>query len=385
MSAAMFAPEFACPSAGDSTDIVETLARTRFDATKRVVVRALSDAGMITTADQLAAISEPDGNTWRPETGLAQSASTQGRHDIAALQLTLANAGSGGVGSVEVEVEGEDLLFFDGWLMPVAGTSRVRADNDAVRISSGANELKFSRKQGHWVPTDEAPLIWNVHSTDVRIGPKYISRTSLKNSAHGFPWPSTQGAASIQPTVKRDASEKIATIRAACELLAEHSRGYSSWMANTATGVLLLDSGGLNTASSNSGFDHPGLIALDPPECPVHCGELFVNECTRQHLLIYMMVAELVANGHGEIFYSPVKRTYMTTRRSLANAHIVGNLILYYRDLERARKLDRASRERYWLHHIAFAEECVPALDGSRQLTEAGTAMWNQIREAVLE
>jgi HEXXH motif-containing protein len=183
--------------------------------------------------------------------------------------------------------------------------------------------------------------------------------------------------------VSSTADSRIETIHQGWQLILEHAPVYGLWVASTAAGCLLLDRSGTQVAQSGSSFDQPGLIAIEPPDCPVFCGELLVHECSHQQLLIYGMVAPTVSADSHEVCYSPIKRANRTIDQVLIAAHAVGNMILYYAALRRTMELDRLSCERFDLHRTWFAEDYRPALDRSESLTEAGRVLWDSLCHAV--
>ena len=176
---------------------------------------------------------------------------------------------------------------------------------------------------------------------------------------------------------------RVASIHGGWQLIVEKAPIFGAWVASTAAGCLLLEPSGSHEAQSGSCYDHPGLIAIEPPSCPVFCGELLVHECSHQHMLVYTMVAPLVAPGSDESYYSPIKRAHRTIDRVLSGAHAVGNMILYYEELRRTTTLDARSQERFDQHRSWFAEDYRSALDQSKSLTPAGWNFWHSLRDAV--
>ncbi len=146
---------------------------------------------------------------------------------------------------------------------------------------------------------------------------------------------------------------------------------------------MLIESDGKHAAQSGSSYDHPGLIAIEPPECPFFCGEILVHECSHRQLLIYTMVAPLVRPDTSETCYSPIKRATRSIDRVLTGAHAVGNMIIYYATLRQTTDLDLPSQERFEQHCKWFSQDYRPALDASQSLTEAGRTLWDSLCGAV--
>jgi len=221
------------------------------------------------------------------------------------------------------------------------------------------------------------------------LAPRYVTATGLRHSQEGFPWIST--AASCAAGDMTDSGwppsavpiRRIASIAQGWKTIVSHAPAYGAWVADTAAGCLLIEPSGTHTAQSGSSYDHPGLIAIEPPECPLFCGEILVHECSHQQLLIYSMAAPLVTRGTQEMYYSPIKRATRSIDRVLTGAHAVGNMIRYYAILRQSVELDPQSCERFDRHCKWFAEDYRPAIDGSQSLTEAGRLLWTTLCQAV--
>ncbi|MGH8031323.1 MAG: aKG-HExxH-type peptide beta-hydroxylase [Luteimonas sp.] len=375
--------DFACAHGSIAADLVPVLAMNRLESVRDVIAKQLQSEGHDAVAAPMNAFKNGDGNAWRPETGLAQSALGQGESRLAALQWALASAGAGGIGVLETELDASAWLFFEGWLLVAHQSCSVIAHADHLEISSASGRFEFCHDEQGWRPTGgmPSPGPWNVSLTGA-AGPRYMMESLSRNSVSGFPWPAI-GSMRATPSAQSNIGAKVTRIREACQLITAHGGEYASWVASTAAGCMLLDDGGLNLAANNSGYEYPGLIAINPPDSALHCSEILVHESSRQQLLAYMMVAALVEDGKNEIFYSPLKRSYETIGRMLISAHVTGNIVLYYRELERSILLDSAARERYAMHRIWFAEHYVRGLSESWSLTEAGRALWQRLQATV--
>jgi HEXXH motif-containing protein len=215
------------------------------------------------------------------------------------------------------------------------------------------------------------------------LAPRYVTVTGIRHSVEGFPWiASTPQSAWHEP--QRDAaSRQIESIQQGWKVIVNHVPAYGAWVADTAAGCLLIESSEAGSAQSGSDYDHPGLIAIEPPECPLFCGEILVHECSHQQLLVYTMVAPLVTRGTQEMYYSPIKRANRPIDRVLTGAHAVGNMIVYYATLRQTMQLDPRSQDRFDRHRQWFSEDYRPALDRSQSLTEAGREFWAGLCKAV--
>ncbi|HEY6293069.1 MAG TPA: HEXXH motif-containing putative peptide modification protein [Terriglobia bacterium] len=377
-----YAPAFASPDGGEATGLVRALALARLNGTRRRIAGALADSGEGETAQALLAFTPGQGSAWRPETGLALQAHRSQSVGLAALQLAAACAGTGGNGSIETRINAPQWLYLDGWLTPVDGRCSLTADGRSIQINSDLGGAEFlASDQNRWAPVDAPSGPWTAYASG-GLSPRYVTASGLRHSVEGFPWIS---AMPPLDAVDRPAGAdpRIATIHEGWRRILDQAPVYGSWVASTAAGCLLLDPNGNRAAQSGSSYDHPGLIAIEPPDCPVFCGELLVHECSHQHMLIYTMVAPLVTPGSDETSYSPIKRAYRTMDRVLSGGHAVGNMIIYYAVLRRTMELDPASKERFDQHCTWFADDYRPALDQSQSLTDAGRAFWTSLCKAV--
>jgi HEXXH motif-containing protein len=377
-----YARAFASPYGGDTAGIVRALAGGRLNSTLRLIAGSLADSGQEKTAKAILAFELGNGSAWRPETGLALLAHRNDSNGLAALQLAAAYAGTGGSGCVESLIEEPEWLYLDGWLTAVSGRCSFRSDGHLIIIDSDLGSTAYlASDENRWAPAETFTGPWVSYATG-DLAPRYVTVSGLRHSVEGFPWISAK-----PPLIAIDepntADPRIATIHRGWRVILDYAPVYGSWVASTAAGCLLLDSSGSQVTQSGSSFDHPGLIALEPPDCPVFCGELFVHECSHQQLLVYSMIASMMTADSHEMYYSPIKRANRTTDRVLTGAHAVGNMILYYAALRRTMELDRLSRKRFDRHCTWFDEDYRFALDRSESLTEAGRALWHSLCDAV--
>ncbi len=375
-----YAKVFASPAGGDASGLVRSLALGRWNSTRRRVAGALRDSGEEKSAEALLGFTAGRGSAWRPETGLALMAHRERSHGFAALQVAAAAAGMGGCGSLETRVDAPRWLYLDGWLTPVAGTCTLSADGNTVTIRSELDNTSYTADGRGWRPSGTPAGPWTVYATG-GLAPRYATYSGLRHSVEGFPWISQ--APPVENPKRPTADPRIGIIHRGWEVILDRTPIYGSWVAATAAGCLLIDPSGTHAAQSGSSFDHPGLIAIEPPECPVFCGELLVHECSHQHMLVYTMIAPLVTAGSTEAFFSPIKRATRSVDRVLSGAHAVGNMIIYYATLRCTGPLDQGSQQRFDQHCKWFAEDYRPSLDRSETLTAAGRAFWDLLCQAV--
>jgi HEXXH motif-containing protein len=384
-----YAAAFASPSGGDNTGAVRALALGRLNSTRKRIVAALAGSGQEETAQALLSLLPGKGSAWRPETGLALSAYRNQQHGLAALQLAAACAGMGGSGQITIRLETAQWLYLDGWLMAVNGQCGLRAEGSSIVIDSDLGSATYrTSKENRWLPSEASLGPWTAFASG-GLSPRYVTVSGLRHSVEGFPWISGNpplaadtGGASEGPR-PGVADRPISSIQQGWGVIIKHTPVYGAWVANTAAGCLLIDPSGTHSAQSGSSYDHPGLIAIEPPECPLFCGEILVHECSHQHLLIYTMAAPLVTNGSREMYYSPIKRAHRSIDRVLTGAHAVGNMIVYYATLRHTMELDQRSQERFDQHCKWFSEDYRAALDRSESLTEAGQALWASLCKTV--
>lgn len=363
-----YAPSFASPWGGDSSGVVAALAMGRLESTRRIL-------GTSRGSEAVLAFAADGGNAWRPEIGLALLADSRGAHGLAALQFLLACHGN-----LKVFLEQPEWLYFEGWLTPVQGRCIVARDARSATIDSALGSARFENREGHWSSPYQACGPWSVYPSG-GLAPRYAVVTGLRNSAEGFPWVCEQPHVLHRESAGSD--PRVEVIHSAWQVILEHAPSYGLWVASTAAGCLLLEQEESRVAQSGSSFDYPGLIAIAPPDCPVFCGEILVHECSHQQLLVYGMLAPMVAADSKETAYSPIKRANRTIDRVLTGAHAVGNMILYYAELCRTMKLDAASRQRYQQHCDWFRDDYRQSLDRSESLTQAGRRLWNSLCVAV--
>ncbi len=383
-----FAPAFASPDGGEAIGAVRAISLARLNGTRRRIAAALDGSGQPERAQSLLAFACGQGSPWRPETGLAlqflrsQAPQETSNLQMAALQVAAACAGMGGAGSLEARIDAPQWLYLDGWLTPVSGDCRLTADGHSIRIYSDLGETVFVASQHNgWSPADGPAGPWTAYASG-GLAPRYVTASGLRHSVEGFPWISD--APPLAAVKRPDVGDpRIATIHEGWLRILELTPAYAAWVASAAAGCLLLESSASCSAQSGSSYDHPGLIAIEPPDCPIFCGEILVHECSHQHFLIYGMVAPLVTPGSTEMAYSPIKRANRTIDRVLTGGHAVGNMIIYYATLRRGAKLDPASQERFDRHCTWFAADYRPSLDRSESLTAAGRTLWSSLCQTV--
>jgi len=378
------APAFASPIAGDTSGAVHSLAAGRLNSTRKRVARALLESNQDQIAESLLAFSRGETSAWRPETGLALMAYRGQQNQLAALQTAAAYAGMGSVGQLIAFVEKPQWLYLDGWLTAISGHCTLSAERNSLTIHSALGTASYQVSDDRrWIPTQQALGPWSAVASG-GLAPRYVSVTGLRNSVEGFPWISIPPQApEASSALSESALARVDIIRRGWDSIVNQAPIYAPWIASTAAGCLLIDPSGTHVAQSGSSFDHPGLIAIEVPDCPLFCGEILVHECSHQQMLVYSMIAPLVKPGTQEMSYSPIKRANRPIDRVLTGAHAVGNMIIYYEILRHTIKLDPQSEDRLFRHKQWFAMDYRPALSKSESLTDAGRVLWDSLCQAV--
>ncbi|HUB81295.1 MAG TPA: HEXXH motif-containing putative peptide modification protein [Bryobacteraceae bacterium] len=378
---------FATPQGAGTLAAVRGLALARLNSTRARIVGALAESHLDLLADSLRDFTPGGATAWRPETGLALLAYRNRQHTFAALQWAAACASMGGRGSMMARLDTPQWLYLDGSLVPLTGECGLIADGDLVVVETNCGSTAFRlTAENRWESVQTKPGPWAVFASG-GLAPRYVTATGLRHSVEGFPWISgtVSGSTDSGWPPRSVPARRIANIANGWRTILTHAPLFGGWVADTACGCLLIEPSGTHSAQSGSSYDHPGLIAIEPPECPFFCGEILVHECSHQQLLIYSMVAPLVERGSRETYYSPIKRATRSIDRVLTGAHAVGNMVRYYATVRQSVPLDRASQERFERHHKWFQEDYRPALDASQSLTPAGRLLWTSLCRAVDE
>ncbi|KHL57624.1 aKG-HExxH-type peptide beta-hydroxylase [Xanthomonas cannabis] len=383
----LLAEDFACATHSSAPDIIGVLAATRLAASRVRLSARLRGAGQEKLAEALEALDLPETATWRPEIGLVESA---GEQVVAlcqgALQWAIATFACGQQGRFSAQLAGAGRVFLDGYLIDVEGVVSVLADGQVLLVQDARSKHAFQAHAGRWMlcKNDSIQRAWPVGHIGHDQG-FYVVRTGVSNASHGFPWPDQQRGP-LPPIADEAAIDAaVRRVEAAHALLASAGGEHLSWVRGGLAGYLLLAGPGLNDARVHGSSAFPGLLALDPPDDPVHCAELIVQETSRQYVAAFLMVAALLREDQEAAFYSPLKRSYETMGRVIIGAHAVGNVLLFQQHLARTHRLDKAAMGRRDMQRIWFESHYMRALDACTNLTEAGRRLWAQLRASVIE
>lgn len=383
----LLAQDFACTSGSNAPDIIGILAAKRAGAARSQIGATAVEGGQPQLSEALQAIRLPESMAWRPEIGLAESIHRRADALVrAALQWALASFIPGQIGSFRCTLPAPAPIFIDGYLINVSGEVMVRAQDQTLTLVDDHGESVFRQQGSVWALLSDAgrELAWEVGH--VRADRSvYVARTLTASATHGFPWPWFDGVPIARRHQDVAGAEAHAVVAGAYDVLRAIGGETDAWVRGALSGLLLLQGKGLNTGRASSSADFPGLLALDPPMDAVHCAELIVHEASRQYANAFLLVASLLEEGREAAFYSPLKRSYETFGRVLLGAHAVGNVLLFYAQLERVQELNEAATDRRDILKIWFESHYMRALDSCAVLTPAGQRFWRTLRSSLME
>lgn len=206
---------------------------------------------------------------------------------------------------------------------------------------------------------------------------------------HPIPvWTPADGRGYPHPKARQglpDATARMSPLlREAGELLTQHAPSFVPWIANAMRDIVPLDgSDGILMSASVEEF--PGLTFLSFPVPAVELAETLAHEASHHHFLALERLTPLHDGTDTSEYFSPIKQKGRPIDRILYAFHAFANAAIYHRNLVRSRPeyyelngrtLDE-SLERIRIHDGYLAE--------TRALTEAGTALWKPLSEALFE
>lgn len=374
-----YAVYFATPYHGSASPLIEMIARSRFKSTRDRIANQLSKLGE--QSAHVATLSYGTECAWTPEVGLAYEALTNGRPALAALQIACAVAATGGHCEVSVDSAETGYLFLQGWLMPVAGRYAVRSSADLVSMSNGELEVEFRRHNGRWEPTNRDRSEWIACSP--LTTPFYMVNSGIV--VDGLAFPTREQYPNATPHHPDIAESHASHIAAGWSLVTEMAPIYTSWIASTTRGALMVEHADARATTSGSCFNRPGLLFIQPTERPRYVGDCLVHECSHQHMNAYSLMAPLVNREFEESFFSPIKGQDRTTYNVLQAAHALANMILYYHEVRQHVSLKPYELKKLAMLEAWFSSDYSSALDMSKALTPAGQEFWRCIKAAVNE
>ncbi|MGH8083764.1 MAG: hypothetical protein ACREPV_00615 [Lysobacter sp.] len=310
---------------------------------------------------------------WRADVGIAATACASGSATLAALQLILMARPQTLELSVALEAPGR--LFLDGCVLPVQDEVVVCADADGLHLPRGGGSACVDAATGRWnitaVPDDEAGRVHTLHSAPAR----YLIESGRAGSSSIFPNPmDTRSGHGRMP----ETAASIRAIDLAFATLTANSAARQAWFASAIDGVILTHG---EAEVGISSPDFPGLIALNTGRNLLDYAETIIAGTCHQKLFQLALVFALTQPGVEEVHYVPSRRSYTTTRRALAAAHEHVNVIAALRDMATAPEAPSGIRGHIERRMLMLETDCVPALDTSAVLTDAGACLWRRLRE----
>lgn len=370
---AQIAPMFAEPGHENWAPMATMVAQKWMARSRASMAAALTRAGEAALGDALSPEWTPRFSAWRPEFAIAERAAQQGHAALALLQFALACD----PGSTDLRLSAtcpeEACLYVDGSLIRVHGncTLHIRAGEFSLVSDSGAHCFRL---HGHRWTRDVADSLpgWACEPS-AATAPRNLIRAALPSSQGVFPWPEQRTLLGIALGRCEPARElpDSAAVQAALLRLAQRAPDYADWVAGAIDTLVLLH------GEDSSSADFPGLVVLAAPTDALDACESLVSQAARQYLSRLASIVPLIQPGSEEIHYLPERRSYVTTRHLLAQAHEKANVIAMLGMLETD---CAATRRRRALRRMQFGVELAGLLDVAGSLTEGGRALWHQLR-----
>lgn len=371
------AAELAGPRPDEDPLLFETLSYRLLDRVRAGIASAAGVCGFDQdVVESIARFSDPERHAWRPELGLAMRHLAAGDWMAASLQWAFAAAAAGAIGAVTVDAASQSPpMLLDGIWVPVDGPTRLEASSDGIELQTQAGLRRFVWRESRWTSVGDPSgvAIGADRSIAFEGGPYVISLDRVMPSGGRFPWASTERSPPAPTTPVPDA------LTEGMRWIDQNSPEHARWISLAVQGLLVVHPGPMAPATS-SDPNAPGWVAIAPPQCPVACAELLVQEAARQFIRAYSAAAAFTVPGSTETWYSPLSRQYMPTLRVLRDAHVATNLATLF---ARARSDERV-RSRALQVRVLLELQCRPVLEKSRCLTDAGQALWRALDAALV-
>lgn len=369
---------FASPLGEPTAIASQTIARKYLESIRTRLGEALRAKGQPSLAARLDGDYLARGGAWRPEVGIARTALTSNRVELAALQLAAISAHEGL--RLQAQIDEPSVLAVDGWIVPVHGATAVETAGGQLRVSSASGQAEFRCNGGRMTRVaSDAGMYWDVTAID-GPPPRYAIESRLGFSAGNFPWPATFQTAAGGARDHGPATGPVDALARAMRLVGEAAPEQAEWIGCVVDGFLLATGPATYGISSP---DFPGLVALSSSGTELDYVEAVVAEACHQYLYQLLLVSPLTQAGTEEIHYIPARRFYLTTRRALVAAHVHANVILMLRQLATVPEHADSARFRIVRRMLMLDTDCLPALDNSAQLTAAGRELYSRVRELV--
>jgi len=363
---------FASPYEAQSTNVPALVAMRVFERTRKAILARLEDDASTVLSDHVLATVAPLSGTWRPELGIASNALEQDAV-LAALQFLIAFY----TGSFEISgtLEKPGKLFLEGDIVVVAGTVIILATDDTLTVRSEAGDKRFERRFSIWINPHRSRPVLPPASAE---GRGFYFMTSLRTAQSAvFPDPFSTDTLSLVDEAK--AHDVIANAISALDVIAA---GYGAWIRDALVGASLVPKG-TNIAVTSPRY--PGLVALQSDIDRLDYVEVLVVAACHQRLCQLALVRNLGMPGREEVHYIPTRRSYLTSRRALAASLEHINVILACESIEAIGEEGRDLERRIERRRLMLATDCVPVLERSDTLSEAGAELWRWLKSCLEE
>lgn len=311
---------------------------------------------------------------WQPALGIGSAASRTGHQLLGALHL-MSMMQPEAPFELTVPLDRPGTLYLDGHLLPVGHHVTVTADLTGLQFKSQGATAKLESETGQWLLANVEGGLRAVRPFARRIA-RYVAISSVKGSSSVFPDPMRHSPLGAEPSGPLEGD--LLHVEAALSALAGSANEQLQWLEESVDGLLLVS----GEAAALSSPDFPGLLALAPGKSVPDYIEAIAGGACHQKLFQLALVSALTKPGREEVHYVPARRSYTTTRRALAAAHEHVNVIGTLRGLtQRPSPWASSLLERIERRRLMLAIDCVPALDSSAILTEAGSLLWRRLQD----
>jgi len=169
---------------------------------------------------------------------------------------------------------------------------------------------------------------------------------------------------------------------AAAHLLERYAPMFARWVGRVLTFVSPIEAPpGLMRSGSSRQWPSVAEISFRCDAAAI--AEMLVHEATHHHFNILMMVDPVTDGSDGRLYYSPIRKCERPIEMILLAYHAFANVLLYYRECQRAGLEDDGYCKRNEQELLPDLRELERALETTQSLTEAGEGVWRPFRPHV--